>query len=86
MDDVVVPPLSLDWHHLIFGHGGINQLGIKELAGNEHLLGLKNLSTSIVTAYQGGFALDVYNQTAYLDHVDLNEGNVSILWATLSRG
>lgn len=75
----IAATMGPDDNVLIFGHGGINQLGIKELTGNEHLLGLKNLSTSIVAPHDGGFALDVYNQTAYLDQVDLNEGNVSIL-------
>ncbi|ANZ59908.1 hypothetical protein AYR62_02830 [Secundilactobacillus paracollinoides] len=64
---------------LVFSHGGISQLGIKELTGNEHLLGLKNLSTSIVALRPDGAFLDVYNQTAYLHDVDLNEGNVSIM-------
>lgn len=63
---------------LVFSHGGISQLGIKTLIGNEHLLGLKNLSTSIVGFVAHQAYLDVYNQTAYLQQVDLNEGNVSI--------
>lgn len=64
---------------LIFAHGGITQLGIKEVTGNEHLLGLKNLSTSILAIHEEQFFLDTYNQTAYLPHVDLDEGNVTIL-------
>ena len=67
-----------DANILIFAHGGATQLGIKELTGNEHLLGLKNLSTSILAVQNGEFFVDTYNQTAYLKHVDLNEGNVSI--------
>ncbi|GAB2024923.1 histidine phosphatase family protein [Lactovum odontotermitis] len=71
--------LGQDENALVFGHGGINQLGIKTLTKNENLLGVRNLSTSIVTELtDGNFGLDVYNQTAYLDAVDLNEGNVSI--------
>ncbi len=68
-----------DDNALVFSHGGISQLGIKALTGNEHLLGLKNLSTSIVALRPDGAFLDVYNQTAYLRGVDLNEGNVSIM-------
>lgn len=64
---------------LVFSHGGISQLGIKAATGNENLLGLKNLSTSILAVHDGRFYLDVYNQTAYLTHTDLDEGNVSIL-------
>lgn len=71
--------LGPDDNALVFSHGGISQLGIKELTGNEHLLGLKNLSTSIVALRPDGAFLDVYNQTAYLHDVDLNEGNVSIM-------
>ncbi|MCI1894399.1 MAG: histidine phosphatase family protein [Lactobacillus sp.] len=64
---------------LVFSHGGISQLGIKAATGNENLLGLKNLSTSILAVHEHRFYLDVYNQTAYLTHTDLDEGNVSIL-------
>lgn len=64
---------------LVFSHGGISQLGIKTATGNENLLGLKNLSTSILAVHEHRFYLDVYNQTAYLTHTDLDEGNVSIL-------
>lgn len=70
-----LPP---DSNALVFSHGGISQLGIQGLTGNPRLLGLKNLATSIVAVGQDGFYLEVYNQTAYLDHVNLNEGNVSI--------
>jgi probable phosphoglycerate mutase len=71
--------LPADGNALVFTHGGIGQLGIKAATGNEGLLGLKNLSTSIVAVQGDDFYLDVYNQTAYLTNVDLNEGNVSIL-------
>lgn len=75
----IASQLGANDNALIFAHGGITQLGVKELTGNENLLGLKNLSTSIIAIKDGKFYLDAYNQTAYLDHVDLNEGNVSIL-------
>lgn len=75
----IADELGDDENALIFSHGGISQLGIKAATGNEHLLGLKNLSTSILGVKDDGMYLDVYNQTAYLDAVDLNEGNVSIL-------
>lgn len=70
--------LGPDDNALVFSHGGISQLGIKTLVGNEHLLGLKNLSTSIIGFVAHQAYLDVYNQTAYLQQVDLNEGNTSI--------
>ncbi|WP_125571092.1 histidine phosphatase family protein [Lacticaseibacillus songhuajiangensis] len=75
----IAAAMPADSNALIFTHGGIGQLGIKAVTGNERLLGLKNLSTSIVGVQDERFYLDVYNQTAYLTHVDLNEGNVSIL-------
>ncbi|WP_125703044.1 histidine phosphatase family protein [Lacticaseibacillus daqingensis] len=75
----IVAALSDDENALIFSHGGISQLGIRGATGNDRLLGLKNLSTSIVASVNGQLFLDVYNQTAYLDHVALDEGNVSIL-------
>lgn len=75
----IVDELGEDENALVFSHGGISQLGIKAATGNAHLLGLKNLSTSILGVQDDGMYLDVYNQTAYLDTVDLNEGNVSIL-------
>ncbi|TDG71154.1 hypothetical protein C5L31_001841 [Secundilactobacillus malefermentans] len=71
--------LGPDENAVVFAHGGISQLGIKELTHNEHLLGLKNLSTSIIAENHSDFFIDVYNQTAYLQDIDLNEGNVSIL-------
>ncbi|WP_155285972.1 histidine phosphatase family protein [Lacticaseibacillus zhaodongensis] len=71
--------LGADDNALVVTHGGIGQLGIRTATGNDRLLGLKNLSTSIVAFKDGQFYLDVYNQTAYLKNVDLNEGNVSIL-------
>jgi probable phosphoglycerate mutase len=75
----IAAAMPADSNALIFTHGGIGQLGIKAATGNERLLGLKNLSTSIVGVQDAQFYLDVYNQTAYLTNVDLNEGNVSIL-------
>ena len=75
----VTDALPEDGNAIVFTHGGIGQLGIRVATGNERLLGLKNLSTSIVAVRDGEFYLDVYNQTAYLTRVDLNEGNVSIL-------
>ncbi|MFD1393263.1 histidine phosphatase family protein [Lacticaseibacillus jixianensis] len=71
--------LPAEANALIVTHGGIGQLGMRYLTGNDHLLGLKNLATSIVGVVGDQYYLDVYNQTAYLPHVDLNEGNVSIL-------
>ncbi|WP_179394873.1 histidine phosphatase family protein [Lacticaseibacillus absianus] len=71
--------LGPDDNALVFSHGGIGQLGIQAATGNDALLGLKNLSTSILGVVADAFYLDVYNQTGYLPQVDLNEGNVSIL-------
>lgn len=75
----IAAALPLDGNALVVTHGGIAQLGMRHLTGNDHLLGLKNLSTSIVGVVNEDFYLDVYNQTAYLSHVALDEGNVSIL-------
>lgn len=75
----IAASLGDDENALIFAHGGISQIGIQEATGNPHLLGLKNLSTSILAVAPEGLAVDAYNQTAYLKHVDLNEGNVSII-------
>lgn len=77
--DQITASLGPNENALIFSHGGISQLGIKGATGNQHLLGLKNLSTSILGVRPDGYYVDVYNQTAYLNHVDLNEGNVSII-------
>lgn len=75
----IAASLGKNENALVFSHGGISQLGIKAATGNENLLGLKNLSTSILAVHEHRFYLDVYNQTAYLTHTDLDEGNVSIL-------
>ena len=75
----IAASLGDDGNALIFAHGGISQIGIQEATGNPKLLGLKNLSTSILAVTRDGLAVDAYNQTAYLSQVDLNEGNVSIL-------
>ncbi|WP_338217796.1 histidine phosphatase family protein [Lacticaseibacillus salsurivasis] len=75
----IAASLGKNENALVFSHGGISQLGIKAATGNENLLGLKNLSTSILAVHEHRFYLDVYNQTAYLSHTDLDEGNVSIL-------
>ena len=75
----IAAALPVDGNALIVTHGGIAQLGMRRLTGNDHLLGLKNLSTSLVGVVGDQYYVDVYNQTAYLPHVDLNEGNVSIL-------
>ncbi|KRK71002.1 histidine phosphatase family protein [Lacticaseibacillus nasuensis] len=74
----ILATLGPDENALVFSHGGISQLGMRELTGCEGLLGLKNLSTSIIAATPHGCGVDAYNQTAYLTQVDLNEGNVSI--------
>lgn len=71
--------LGANENALVFSHGGISQLGIKTLIGNEHLLGLNNLATSIIGFVAHQAYLEVYNQTAYLPQVDLDEGNTSIL-------
>lgn len=67
-----------DTNVLVFSHGGISQLGIQQLTGSDRLLGLKNLSTSIIAVKDGEYYLDTYNQTGYLKRADVNEGNVSI--------
>ncbi|CUS26816.1 phosphoglycerate mutase [Paucilactobacillus oligofermentans DSM 15707 = LMG 22743] len=67
-----------DSNILIFSHGGISQLGIQTLTNNQQIMGLKNLSTSIIGQKGNRFYLDSYNQTGYLQVVDLDEGNVSI--------
>lgn len=70
--------LGAEENALLFTHGGIGQLGLRAATGNPHLLGLKNLSTSIVAVTEAGLALDSYNQTGYLTAVALDEGNVSL--------
>lgn len=70
--------MAPDTNILVFSHGGVIQLGIEQLTENQHLSGLKNLSTSIVTLKDDCFELEVYNQTGYLPMVNLDEGNVSI--------